>query len=73
MGVLHSVLKDIVVVGTSSRVMLKFLTLSVGCFLIINDARCLWVMVWLVLGLATMAFKTPLYNTVVVWLGLRST
>ena len=80
MGVLYSVLKDIVVVGTPSSVMLKFLALSVGSFLINNDARCLWVMVWLALGLVNMAFKTPLYNTsrgrgveVLVWLGLRST
>ena len=53
MDVLHSVLKDIFVVGTSSRVMLKSLTLSVGCFLINNDTCCLWVVIWPALGLVT--------------------
>ena len=63
MDVLHSALKDLFVVGTSPRVMLMSFILSVVCFLINNDTRCLWVMIWLALGLVTMAFKTPLYNT----------
>ena len=63
MDVLHSALKGIFVVGTSSRVMLMSLALSVGCFLINNDTCCLWVVIWLALGLATKAFKTSSYNT----------
>ena len=54
MDVLRSVLKDLLVVGTSPRVMLMSLVLSAVCFLSDNDTRCLW----LTLGLATSALKT---------------
>ena len=39
------------------------LTLSVVCFLINNDIRYPWVMIWLALGLATNVFKTSLHDT----------
>ena len=63
MDVLQSALKDLFVVGTSPRVMLMSLILSVGRFLIDNDICCLCVVIWLALGLAIKAFKTSSYDT----------
>ena len=48
--------------GTSPRVMLMSLVLSVVCFLVDNDTRCFWMKIWLTLGLATSVFKNSSHD-----------
>ena len=62
MDVLHPALGDLCVVGTLPKIVLMSLILSAVCFLINNDTRCLWVMIWLALVLARNAFKTSLHD-----------